>query len=181
MTRNVLLSVALVIATIGCADTSDMLAPSEAAIAKHGAPLAASVNAELVDAAGEFEANVDFSTLTLTTRGQNCLLKVNGQLVFSGTIEGVGSGTTSALVLATCEEVASAPPGTHRDVFHSELTFEGTIAGIPAQAEMIYQGRVREGGQIEGRILTSRGAAGVLAVDAIVAVGGSYSGSIVVH
>ena len=181
MTRNVVLSVALVIATMGCADAPEMLAPSKAAVALHDTPLGASVNGHLVDAAGEFEAVVDFSTLTLTPRGQNCLLQVSGQLVFSGTIEGVGTGTTTALVLATCEEVASAPPGTHRDVFHSELTFEGTIGGTPAQAAMIYQGRVREGGQIEGRILASKGVAGVLAVDAIVAVGGSYSGSIVVH
>jgi hypothetical protein len=46
---------------------------------------------------------------------------------------------------------------------------------------MIYQGRVQEGGRIEGRILASRGIAGALVVDAVVAVGGSYSGSIVVR
>jgi hypothetical protein len=134
-----------------------------------------------VAATGEFAAVVDFTTLTLRPRGKNCLLQVDGELVFSGTIEGVATGTTTALVLATCTEVASTPPGTHRDVFKSELEFEGTITGVPARADMIYQGRVQEGGRIEGRIIASRGLAGVLQVDAQVAVGGSYSGSIAVH
>ena len=177
MKRNLLVSAALLITTISCGDTT---APGEADAVAH-ASRAASRLAGPISAAGEFAAVVDFSTLTLTPRGQNCLLQVDGQLIFSGTIEGVGTGTTSALVLATCAEVASSPPGTHRDVFHSELTFDGSIAGAPAQGHMIYQGRVQEGGRIEGRILASRGIAGVLTVEALVAVGGSYSGSIVVH
>jgi hypothetical protein len=172
-----LLPAVLLITTISCGDTT---APGDADIATRTSHLASHA-AGPVAVAGEFAAVVDFSTLTLTPRGQNCLLQVGGQLIFSGTIAGVGTGTTTALVLATCAEVASSPPGTHRDVFHSELTFDGTIAGAPAQGHMIYQGRVQEGGRIEGRILASRGIAGTLVVDAVVAVGGSYSGSIVVH
>lgn len=146
--------------------------PSLQANAIAGAPIGTS---------GQFDALVDFSTLSLTPRGSNCLLTVNGQLVFSGTIEGPAVGTTSALVFATCGEVATSPPGTFRDVFRSELQFEGTVDGEPAEAHMIYQGRVQEGGRIEGRILLSNGLAGVLDVEAQVAVGGSYTGSIVVR
>ena len=128
---------------------------------------------------GEFDAVVDFSTLTLTPRGTNCLLEVDGQLVFSGPIEGPATGRTSALVFATCAEVSTNPPGTFRDVFRSELEFDGTVNGVPAQAHVMYQGRVQEGGQIDGRLQFSKGVAGVLEVDAQVAVGGSYSGSVV--
>lgn len=164
--------------SINCADGPDLLEPAGSAEALS---MEQSAVAGPVAASGEFEAIVDFSTLTLTPRGANCLLQVDGRLVFSGTIEGVASGTTTALVLATCAEVASSPPGTHRDVFRSELEFEGMVAGVPATGAMIYQGRVQEGGRIDGRIIASRGLAGVLQADAQVAVGGSYSGSIVVH
>ena len=43
---------------------------------------------------------MDFSTLTLTPRGKNCRLVVSGALVFSGSIEGTATGTTTALVFA---------------------------------------------------------------------------------
>lgn len=165
--------------SISCADGPDPLDPTASAVMLHATETSAVAGP--VAASGEFAAFVDFTTLTLTPRGANCLLQVDGELVFSGTIEGVATGTTTALVLATCAEVASAPPGTHRDVFKSELAFDGTVAGVPATAAMIYQGRVQEGGRIEGRIIASRGLAGVLQADAEVAVGGSYSGSIVVH
>lgn len=167
--------------SISCADGPDMLDPSKSAVALQGSSTETSAVGGPVAVSGEFAAIVDFATLTLTSRGANCLLQVDGQLVFSGTIEGVATGTTTALVFATCAEVASSPPGTHRDVFKSELEFDGTVSGVPATAAMIYQGRVQEGGRIDGRILASRGLAGVLRADAQVAVGGSYSGSIVVH
>ena len=124
---------------------------------------------------------VDFSTLTLTPRGRNCLLVVKGQLVFSGTIEGAATGETSALVFAPCEEVATTPPGTYRDVFRSELVFEGTVNGEPASANVMYAGRVQPGGQIDGRLLFSHGIRGRLHAEAIVAVGGEYHGAVVVR
>jgi hypothetical protein len=163
---------AFCLAVVGCADSTGITRPDVSLQAVVNGPVAVS---------GTYDAVVDFSTLRLTPRGANCLLQVDGQLVFSGTIEGTATGTTSALVLATCAQVATTPPGTFRDVFKSELEFEGTIDGVPAQASMIYQGRVQEGGVIEGRIILSNGAAGVLDVDARVAVGGSYTGAVVVH
>jgi hypothetical protein len=176
---HLVVSAVAALVSISCVDGPDLLDPAASAVALHGTETSALAGP--VAASGEFAAIVDFTTLTLTPRGENCLLQVDGQLVFSGTIEGVATGTTTALVLATCAEVASAPPGTHRDVFKSELEFDGTVSGVPATAAMIYQGRVQEGGRIEGRILASNGLAGVLQADAQVAVGGSYSGSIVVH
>jgi hypothetical protein len=76
--------------------------------------------------------------------------------------------------------VATTPPGTYRDVFRSDLEFTGTVDGEPATAKVIYQGGVEPGGEIDAHIIFSRGVAGVLDADAIVAVGGEYSGSVVV-
>ena len=91
--------------------------------------------ADSIKANGEFTATVDFTTLTLAPVGVNCLLEVDGNLVFSGTLEGIAIGTTKALVFASCEDVAVNPPGTFKDVFRSRLEFLGTVNGEPATAE----------------------------------------------
>ena len=167
---------------VGGCDEGRSLAP--APDARSGAvagPGLAVAGAGPVETAGTFDAFVDFSTLTLTPRGSNCLLTVKGQLVFHGTIEGAGTGQTDALVFATCEEVASKPPGTDPDVFHSTLDFTGTVAGEPASAHVMYQGRSQPGGHIDGHLIFSNGVSGVLDVSSQVAVGGTYEGSLVVH
>jgi hypothetical protein len=166
----------------GCADDRSILDPTAPTFSVHGnsSGLAASP-ARQIETSGHFDAIVDFSTLTLTPRGRNCLLQVNGQLVFTGTIEGAATGQTTALVFAPCSDVATSPPGTFADVFKSELAFEGTVDGEPARANVLYMGRVQPGGQIAGRLLLSNGVQGRLEVDAVVAVGGEYSGSVVVR
>lgn len=170
-----------VLVVVGCGD-GDMLGPSApASSVVASSPALAAVGSGQVETSGLFDANVDFSTLSLTPRGQNCLLVVKGQLVFHGTIEGVASGQTTALVFATCEEVASKPPGTDPDVFRSEAEFAGTVAGEPAEAHVMYQGRVQPGGHIDGHLIFSNGVSGVLDASAQVAVGGEYHGSLVVH
>ena len=156
----------------GCADRPDVLGPTARSASA----------ARQVQASGDFVAMVDFSTLTLTPRGRNCLLQVEGQLVFTGTIEGTATGQTTALVFAPCSDVATTPPGTFRDVFKSELEFEGTVDGEPARANLLYMGRVEPGGQIDGRLVFSSGdVRGELDADAVVAVGGEYGGSVVVR
>jgi hypothetical protein len=126
-------------------------------------------------ATGGFDAIVDFSTLTLEPRGANCLLTVDGMLVFTGTIEGTAPGTTTALVFASCEEVV-ANPGADRDVFHSSLYFTGTINGEPVEADVTYQGRSALGGAIDGMLRFTNGAHAILDTQAQIAVGGSYEG-----
>ncbi len=162
----------LLVAT-GCADGGTVLGPAS--------PALASSPARQVEASGDFDAIVDFTTLTLTPRGRNCLLQVEGKLVFTGTIQGKGKGQTTALVFAPCSQVANTPPGTFRDVFKSELTFKGTIDGRPARASVLYMGGVEPGGHIDGRLIFSNGVAGKLDVAARVAVGGDYRGSLVVR
>lgn len=164
----------VVLVVAGCAGR-DALAPGD-----HARPLADAAGGP-TQVAGLFDAIVDFTTLRLTPRGSNCLLDVDGRLVFHGSIEGTGVGHTTALVFATCEEVASLPPGTDPDVFHSNLEFTGTVNGEPATAKALYHGRVQPGGHIEGQIIFSDGIAGALDASGQVAVGGSYSGSVVVH
>lgn len=160
----------------GCTDASRLVAPaSPTALAR------AAVPARQVDAAGHFDALVDFSTLTLTPRGQNCLIDVRGELVFTGTLEGTADAHTTALVFATCEQVATTPPGTYPDVFKSEIAFEGTVDGEPVEATGWYMGRSEPGGGIDGRFVLHGDVRGELDVDARIAVGGEYRGSVVVR
>jgi hypothetical protein len=166
-----------------CADGSTILDPTPPAPSVEGrsSDLSAS-RARKVQTSGHFAAVVDFSTLTLTPRGRNCLLQVDGQLNFTGTIKGEAVGQTTALVFASCADVATNPPGTFRDVFKSELKFRGTVEGERASANVLYLGRVQPGGEIEGRIVFSRGVQGRLEIEeTFVAVGGEYSGSVVVR
>lgn len=173
---------AALLVLIACADGGDIAGPSASALSAPGRSSGAPAPApRRVEATGRFDAVVDFSTLTLTPRGRNCLLQVGGQLVFSGTVQGTGVGRTSALVFASCADVATTPPGTYADVFRSELVFEGTVDGAPARAKVLYQGRVQPGGAITGRLIFSNGVSGRLEADAVVAVGGAYRGSVVVR
>jgi hypothetical protein len=172
----------VVFIVFGCADGRDTIlptAPSRMA-ASQSVGAAASADGQ-VQTSGAFDALVDFSTVTLTPRGSNCLLTVQGRLVFHGTIEGTANGTTSALEFAPCSEVATNPPGTFPDVFKFVGVFDGTVAGEPAHANLRYMGRVQVGGAIDGRFIFSNGVAGRLDVESRVAVGGTYDGSVVVH
>ncbi len=183
MTITRLAATALTLLIVGgCADGSSPAGPADPALAaRDGSARRPAQAAERVPATGSFQALVDFSTLRLTPRGRNCLLVVDGQLVFTGTITGVATGTTSALVFAPCEQVATTPPGTFRDRFKSELVFEGTVNGQPARAKVLYAGGVQPGGAIDGRLIFSRGIQGRLEADAVVAVGGTYRGAVVVR
>lgn len=140
-----------------------------------------SARARVVQTAGSFDAIIDPFTFRFesTPSGRNCILQVNGQLVFSGTIEGTATGRTTALVFAPCDQASTNPPGTFADVFKSELVFEGTIGGEPVRANMIYTGTVRVGGHIDAYLILYNGALGTLEVDAIVAVGGTYEGPVI--
>src|SRR5687768_3714415 len=177
-----LVATATTFLVVGCTDGRTIVGPAPTARSVPGQSSgAAASGARQVQASGHLAANVDFATLTLTPRGRNCLLQVKGELVFTGTIQGKGTGQTTALVFAPCSQVATTPPGTFRDVFKSELTFEGTVDGRPARANVLYMGRVKPGGDIDGRLIFSNGVSGKLDVVARVAVGGDYSGSLVVR
>ncbi|MDX1528254.1 MAG: hypothetical protein R3337_06470 [Gammaproteobacteria bacterium] len=131
---------------------------------------------ERIPANGDFTATVDFSTLSLSPVGDNCLLEVEGVIEFTGTLDGIAPARTRALVLASCDDVAVNPPGAFKDVFKSRLEFAGTVNGVAVIADMTYQGITRVGGDIDAVFTFSNGFKGVLRVDAIVAVGGSYRG-----
>jgi hypothetical protein len=173
--RLVGIGTALLVAS-ACAGGRDALQPTAPSFSVQGA---ASPSGP-IQVSGHFDAIVDFSTVTLTPKGGNCLLEISGRLVFTGTIEGTATGRTSALEFAPCADVAVNPPGTFEDVFKSVATFTGTIAGRPAQSNLLYMGRVQVGGAIDGRFVFSNGVAGELDVKSVVAVGGTYSGSVVV-
>ena len=157
----------------GCADSPTTPESQASALATS--------SARRVPASGQFDAQVDFTTLALTPRGRNCLIQVKGRLVFTGTLEGPATGQTTALVSARCADVAANPPGTFPDVFHSELVFAGLVDGEPARANVRYMGRSEPGGHIVARLLLSHGVEGRLAVDAQLAVGGEYDGSVVLR
>ncbi len=166
----------------GCGSGPDANGPSAPSLAPSSSAAERTSSAsQRIATSGQFDALVDFSTLTLTPRGRNCLLEVGGRLVFTGTIQGTAVGRTRALVFAPCADVASTPPGTFRDVFKSELVFTGTVDGRTARANVLYTGGVEPGGKIAGRLLFSQGVAGRLKVEARVAVGGKYRGTVVVR
>jgi hypothetical protein len=129
-------------------------------------------------ATGEFAADVDFTSLTATPRanGRHCELVVQGTLSFSGTLSGVAEGTTTALVLAPCNEALAVPPGTFRDGFRFSGVFAGTVDGTAATGELTYAGVTRPGGDIDATIRLRGGSNAVLRAAATVAVGGTYTG-----
>ena len=133
-----------------------------------------------ISAEGAFTAIIDPFSFTFTSMGNKCLLEVDGVIIFTGTLEGEAPGTTRALVFATCDEAASNPPGTFQDLFRSELEFYGKVNGIETIADMTYQGITEVGGEIKGRMMLSNGLKGMLKVDALVVLGGSYTGFLVV-
>ena len=166
---------------IGCADGAGGPIPTGPATSPVPAASSSPNAAQPVQTSGTFDAIVDFETVTLTPKGRNCLLTVKGHLIFHGSIDGTANGETSALEFAPCSEVAVNPPGTFPDEFKSVAVFDGTIAGQPAHANLLYMGRVAVGGVIDGRFVFSNGVSGELKADAIVAVGGTYQGQLVVH
>lgn len=130
-------------------------------------------------AMGAFTAEVDFSTLAFTPVGtRKCLLTVKGALDITGALDGVAVGTTRTIVFGHCPEVAATPPGTFADAFRSKLRFSGTLNGVPAKADMTYQGVTNVGGEIQAYFLLSNGLDGSLNVTAFVAQGGKYEGLI---
>lgn len=128
------------------------------------------------EASGQFDALVDFSTLSLEPVAGGCRLTVSGTLRFTGTLEGSAYGTTRALVFAPCEQVATAPPGTYADVFRFEGTFEGTVAGTPATGPLGYAGVTSPGGAIDAAIWLGGDVPAAARATATVAVGGTYTG-----
>src|SRR6478609_964666 len=81
----------------GCESGRDATTPTAPALATQSRAAQSSTAAGQVQTSGHFDAQVDFSTVTLTPKGSNCLLGVDGRLVFTGTIEGTAVGHTSAL------------------------------------------------------------------------------------
>src|SRR5688500_18350844 len=112
-TLRLIAGAATLLIVSGCADGRDTIALTDPTLSAQDDRSA--VAASQVAVSGHYDALVDFSTLSLTPKGNNCLLEVAGQLVFTGTIQGTATGRTSALVHAPCADVASTPPGTFGD------------------------------------------------------------------
>lgn len=113
-------------------------------------------------------------------RGNKCLLTVDGTLHFTGSLEGAATGTTKAVVHASCEDALAAPPGAYFDVFRFTGEFEGTVGGQPADGTLTYSGVTQEGGQIDAviRLRGGEGWARLRTTDAVVLQGGSYRGKV---
>lgn len=131
---------------------------------------------EFIRAKGDFTVEIDFSTLALKQVDENCLITVEGSVSFTGTLEGVATARTRALAIASCGDVVAMPPGVYEDIFTSAFEFAGKVDGRPIVADLTYRGRTALGGEIDAVFIPSNGLKGRLFVDAIVAVGGSYSG-----
>uniref|UniRef100_A0A7S3L9X6 Lipid/polyisoprenoid-binding YceI-like domain-containing protein n=1 Tax=Amphora coffeiformis TaxID=265554 RepID=A0A7S3L9X6_9STRA len=133
------------------------------------------------EASGSFDTQLDFSTLTFTPIGSNrCRIEVEGTLMFTGTLVGEAKAKTSALAMASCEEVQANPPGDIPDTFQSKLIFEGEIDGTDIITDIIWNGSTEAGGSIEksGMTFPGSGVAGQLKVIAQVGFGGEYEGKL---
>lgn len=84
--------------------------------------------------------------------------------------------STTALIAATCAEVAASPPGTAADVFRFRGQFVGTVDGQPVAGPLTYAGVTQAGGHIDALITLRGDVSAVLRADAVVAQGGSYAG-----
>jgi hypothetical protein len=150
-----------------------------AAVTTHPPDAAQVGSARHVDAAGAFTALADFSSLTTWNVGKRtCEFRLQGTLTFTGTLEGVASGTTTALIDAPCAAALSNPPGTFRDVFRFGGDYAGTVDGVPATGDLGYAGVTRPGGSIDATIIlrADRAKAVLRTVDAQIGVGGTYRG-----
>lgn len=129
-------------------------------------------------ASGAYVAEVDFTTLSAqpAANGTHCELTVQGVLMFSGSVAGAAEGTTTAYVLAPCEEVGQAPIGTYRDIFWFSGTFTGSVEGHPATGTLTYSGVTAVGGDITASIRLQGDSSALLRADGVVAVGGTYAG-----
>jgi hypothetical protein len=153
---------------------------SMAAATTHDTDVTPGASARRVDASGAFAAEVFFNTLVTRDIGNSkCEFVIQGRLTFSGTLEGVAEGTTTALIDAPCAEATDpANLGAFADVFRFEGTFSGTVDGVPATGGLTYAGITRPGGSIDARIrLRADGAKATLhTVTAQLGVGGTYRG-----
>lgn len=157
---------------------------SAAAVTTHEPDAAQAAPPGRVDAAGAFTAAVDFPSLVTRDVGNSkCEFHVAGTLTFTGTLVGVASGTTTALIDAPCPEALSNPPGTFSDVFRFEGDFAGTIAGVPATGDLSYAGVTRPGGSIYAniRLRADEAKAELRTVDAQLGIGGTYRGVAVIE
>ena len=156
---------------------------SVAATTTHQAQAARVESARHVEASGAFEAEVFFNTLITRDVGiSKCEFVVQGQLTFSGTLEGVAEGTTTALIDAPCAEATNPTNlGAFRDVFRFEATFSGTVDGVAATGDLDYAGVTRPGSSIDANIrLRADGAkANLHTVTAQLGAGGTYRGIVV--
>lgn len=156
---------------------------SVAVATTHHADAGRVASARHVGASGAFEAEVFFNTLVTRDVGSSkCEFVVQGQLTFSGTLEGVAEGTTTALIDAPCAEATNpANLGAFRDVFRFKGTFSGTVDGVAATGDLTYAGVTRPGGSINANIrLRSDRAKGTLrTVAAQLGVGGTYRGVVI--
>ncbi len=156
---------------------------SAATATTHQADAVQVASARQVDAAGAFTALADFSSLVTRDVGNSkCEFLVQGTLTFTGTLEGVASGTTTALIDAPCSEALSNPPGTFRDVFRFEGDFAGTVDSVPATGDLSYAGVTRPGGSIDANIIlrADQAKAELRTVDAQIGAGGTYRGVAVI-
>ncbi len=152
---------------------------SAAAVTADHPDAAQAAPAGRVDAAGTFTAAIDFSSLVTRDVGTSkCEFRVDGTLTFDGTLEGVASGTTTALIDAPCAEALSNRPGTFRDVFRFHGDFTGTVDGVPATGDLSYAGVTRPGGSIDAniRLRADQAKAELRTVDVQVGLGGTYRG-----
>ncbi len=124
-----------------------VLAALASAMISVGVVAAPGVTETRAVARGEFTVTFDLASVNLQPVGDKaCKLTADTTLTFTGTLVGAAEGATVVLIAASCDDVATTPPGTFADVFTFVGDFAGTIDGEAAEAKLGYAGATRASG-----------------------------------
>jgi hypothetical protein len=138
---------------------------------------AAANSGRLIHAAGTFSVTYDFASLQVEPQGQQCILRVQETVTFTGTLAGASATVepAEAVFFATCDEVL-ANPEPFRDEFRDVEYYigddgtEATLTAVGARADGVYRGILIVQGDLQG-LLHQVGTSA----------GGTYEGVLVQH
>ncbi len=109
--------------------------------------------------------------------GENCLIELDAQFNFQGTLEGSFTAHFRIVHHAPCGQ-----PGP--ETFEAQGTYQGSVAGAPGTFDFNFQGGIDAQGNAQGQLVIQRGTGGLtnlhgmLTLTGQAGVGGTYVGDI---
>jgi hypothetical protein len=109
--------------------------------------------------------------------GGNCIIELVDTANFQGDFVGTSTQHTRIMHLGPCDQPAV-------EVFQSQGTFEGTVAGVSGTFDLLLQGGADAQGNVQGQLVILNGTEGLANLHGAVTLtgplfpGGTYSGDI---